>query len=69
MLELIKKLFGSVAKKELPADGCSRRNGKREEGSQQKKISDGRQLMINGLYEDRKRKAEKRVEWRMLSLQ
>ena len=26
-------------------------------------------IMINELYEDTKRKAEKRVEWRMLSLQ
>ena len=26
-------------------------------------------FMINGLYGDTKRKAEKRVEWRMLSLQ
>ena len=26
-------------------------------------------IMINGLYEDTNRKAEKRVEWRMLSLQ
>ena len=26
-------------------------------------------IMINGLYDDTKRKAEKRVEWRMLSLQ
>ena len=26
-------------------------------------------IMINGLYKDMKRKAEKRVEWRMLSLQ
>ena len=26
-------------------------------------------IMINGLYEDTKRKAEKRIEWRMLSLQ
>ena len=26
-------------------------------------------IMINGLYEDTKRKAEKRLEWRMLSLQ
>ena len=25
-------------------------------------------IMVNGLYEDTKRKAEKRVEWRMLSL-
>ena len=26
-------------------------------------------IMINGLYEDTKRKAEERVEWRMLNLQ
>ena len=26
-------------------------------------------IMINGVYEDTKRKAEKGVEWRMLSLQ
>ena len=26
-------------------------------------------IMINGLYEDTKRKVEKRVEWKMLSLQ
>ena len=26
-------------------------------------------IMVKGLYEDTKRKAEKRVEWRMLSLQ
>ena len=38
-----KKLAGPLTKKELPAEGCSRRNGKREEGSWQKKISDDRQ--------------------------
>ena len=37
------KLAGPLAKKELTAEGCSRRNGKREEGSCQKKISDDRQ--------------------------
>ena len=36
------KLAGPLAKKKLPAEGCSRRNGKLEEGSWQKK-SDGRQ--------------------------
>ena len=36
------KLAGILAKKELPAVGYSRRNGKREEGSRQKKISDER---------------------------
>ena len=37
------KFAGRLAKKELTAEGCSRRNGKREEGSRQKKISDDRQ--------------------------
>ena len=36
------KLAGPLAKNELPAEGRSRRNGKREEGSRQK-ISDDRQ--------------------------
>ena len=45
-----------------------RRNGKQEEGSQQKKILDD-SIMKNGLYADKKRKAEKRVEWKMLTLQ
>ena len=47
MLELIKKRkrnsVGPLAKKELPAEGCFRRNGKQEESSRQKKISDDRQ--------------------------
>ena len=34
------KLAGTLAKKNLPAEGCPTRNGKREEGSGQKKISD-----------------------------
>ena len=38
-----RKLVGPLAKKELPDEGCSRRNGKREEGLRQKKISDDRQ--------------------------
>ena len=38
-----KKLAEPLAKKELPAEGCSRRYGKREEGSRQKKLSDDRQ--------------------------
>ena len=53
-----KKLAGPLSKKELPAEGCSRRNDKREESSRQKKM-----------LEDTKMKAEKGVEWRMLSLQ
>ena len=33
-----KKLAGPLAKKEFPAEGCSRRYGKWEESSRQKKI-------------------------------
>ena len=36
-----KKLVGPLAKKELPAEGCSRRYGKWEESSRQK-ISDNK---------------------------
>ena len=38
-----KKLAGQLAKKELPAEGCTKRYGKWEEISRQKKISDDRQ--------------------------
>ena len=62
-------MAGPLAKKELPAEGCSRRHGKWEKSSRQRKISDDRQHYDKGLYEDTKRRAEKRVEWRMLSLQ
>ena len=62
-------MTGTLAKKELRAEGGSRRNGKREEGSRQKKISDDRQHYDKWAYEETKRKAGKRVEWRMLSLQ
>ena len=41
-------------------------NGKNVRGRRYEKIDN---IMINGLYEDTKRKAEKRVEWRMLSFQ
>ena len=41
-------------------------NGKKVRGRRRYLIIDN---MINGLYEDMKRKAEKRVEWRMLSLE
>ena len=37
------KFAGSLAKKDLSAEGCSRRYGKWEESSRQKKISDDRQ--------------------------
>ena len=41
--EEVKKLVGPLTKKELPAEGCSIRNGKREESWRQHKISDDRQ--------------------------
>ena len=37
------KLAGPLAKKELTSEECSRRNGKQEESSRQKKISKDRQ--------------------------
>ena len=42
-------------------------NGKKVRGRRRYQMIDN--IMINGLYEDMKRKAEKRIEWRMLSLQ
>ena len=57
-----KKLAGPLTRKELPTEGCSRKNGKREV-SRQKKLSDNRH------HADTRRKAEMKIEWRMLSLQ
>ena len=42
-------------------------NGKKVRGSRRYQTIDN--IMMNGLYADKKRKAEKRVEWRMLNLQ
>ena len=63
-----KKLAGPLTKKELSAEGCSRRNGKGKKvrGTRYQMIDN---FIINGLYEDTKRKTEKRVKWRRLSLQ
>ena len=63
-----KKLAGPLAKKKLSAKGCSRRNGKGKEvhGRRYQMIEN---YMVNELYEDTKRKAEKRVKSRRLSLQ
>ena len=57
-----KKLAGPLAKKELPVEGCSRRNDKREEVRGRRSYQMIDNIMINGLYADTKRKAEKRVE-------
>ena len=62
------KLARPLAKKELPAEGCFRRNGKRKKVRGRKRYMIDN-IVINGLYDDTKCKAEKRVEWRMLSLQ
>ena len=42
-------------------------NGKKVRGRRRNKMIDN--IVINGLYADTERKAEKRVEWRMLGLQ
>ena len=42
-------------------------NGKKVRGRRRYQMIDS--IMINEMYDDTKRKAEKRVEWRMLSLQ
>ena len=63
-----KKLAGPLAKKELPVEGLEGMvNRKRVRGRRRYQVIDN--IMINGLYEDMKRKSEKRVAWRMLSLQ
>ena len=63
-----KKLAGPLDKKELLAEGCYREmvNEKNVRGRRYQMIDN---IMINGLYADTKRKAEKWVERRMLSLQ
>ena len=58
------KLAGPRAKKDALKGMV---NGKKVRGRRRYQMIDN--IMINDLYEDTKRKAEKRVEWRMLSLQ
>ena len=64
-----KKLTGPLAKKNcLLKDALEGMvNGKKARDRIRCQMRDN--IIINGLYEDTKRKAEKRVEWRMLSLQ
>ena len=80
MLELIKKRkrnwLGRWLRRNCLLKDAHRRNGKgnKVRGIRYHKVRGIRyqmidNFMINGLYEDTKRKAEKRVEWRMLSLQ
>ena len=59
------KLAGPLPNKKLSAEGCSRRNGKGKKvrGTRYQMIDN---FMLNGLYEDTKRKTEKRVERRRL---
>ena len=54
MPELIMKLTGPLAEKELPVEGCSRRNGKRDEGSRQKKSDDRQHYDKNDCMKIRK---------------
>ena len=73
MLELIKKRkrnwLGHCLRRDclLKDDLEGMVNQKKVRGRRRYQMID--YIMINGLYEDTKKKAEKRVEWRMLSLQ
>ncbi|KAJ4431433.1 hypothetical protein ANN_20030 [Periplaneta americana] len=58
-----KDLVGSLAEKKLPIEGCTGRNGEREESSWQKTISDDKRIKIYGSYEETDK------DWRMLGLQ
>ena len=62
-------MAGPLAKKELPAEECFRRYGKwkKVRGKRRYQMIDN--IVINGLYEDKKRRVDNRVEWRMLSSQ
>ena len=61
-----KKLAGPLAKKKLPAlEGMV--NGKKNRGRIRYQLIDN--ILINGLYEDMKRKAEKKIEWKIMKLQ
>ena len=57
-------MAGPLAKKDV-LEGMV--NGKKVRGRRRYQMTDN--IMINGLYDDTKKKAEKNVEWRMLSLQ
>ena len=73
MLELIKKrkrnwLGHWLRRNRLLKDALERMgNGTKVRGRRRYQMIDN--IMINGLCADTKRKAEERVEWRMLSLQ
>ena len=64
-----KKLAGTPAKKELLLEGAIEGMVNRKEVRGRRRYQMIDKIMINGVYEDTKRKSEKRVEWRMLSLQ
>ena len=73
MLELIRKRKGNwlghwLRRNCLLKDALEGMvNGKKVRGRRRYQMVDN--IMINGLYEDTKREADKRVEWRVLSLQ
>ena len=73
MLELIKKrkrnwLGHWLRRHCLLKDALEKMiNGKKVRGRRRYQMIDN--IVINGLYEDTKRKTERRVQWRMLSLQ
>ena len=58
-------MAGPLGKKELPSEGMV--NGKNVQGRRRYQMIDN--IMTDGQCADMKRKAEKKVEWRMPSLQ
>ncbi|KAJ4430694.1 hypothetical protein ANN_19285 [Periplaneta americana] len=59
-----------IPEKKRPTEGCTGKNGEWEKSLGQKKISNILDdIKIYGSYEETKRKAENRKDWRMLGLQ
>ena len=61
-----KKLAGPLAKTELTAEGCSRRNGKWEERSQQKKMIYGVEIWTLRRNEQKRLEPFEITIWRIL---
>ncbi|KAJ4445236.1 hypothetical protein ANN_07037 [Periplaneta americana] len=64
-----KELAGLLAEKKLPTERCTGRNGERDKSSGRRRYRIIDDFKIYGSYEETKRKAENRKDWRMLGLQ
>ncbi|KAJ4442205.1 hypothetical protein ANN_12071 [Periplaneta americana] len=67
-LEGEKELVGSLAEKELSTEGCTGRNGERENSSGRRRYQMIDNIKICGSHEETKRKTENRKDWRKLGL-